>query len=190
MRSISQRQLQIITIIGLCIAIVCLTIAYAVMNIKLKITGNVDMDSANWDIHFEDVNATTTGNASYTIPSIDGTTMKDYQVTITKPGDFVYFNIKIINNGNIPATLNKVTITTPNCISPINNTNDEEIVCTNLSYNLLYADGTQIQNGDYLPAGSMKELQLKMGYKEEATTLPSSSVSIENLEITLNYLQN
>ena len=90
-----------------------LSIAYAILNVTLNISGSAKVTSADWDISIENVSIVTEGSASVLKqPVIDGTEIKDFNVSLTKPGDAIYITFYVTNNGSIDAKFVNSTLHT------------------------------------------------------------------------------
>jgi len=184
----NQREMRIITVVALCVAVICLSVAYAAMGQTLTITGSAEMRMANWNIHIDNLKATTTGLATYTMPNVSNTQLGNYDVVLNKPGDSVTFTFDIVNDGDINATLGTLTKGKPKC-SSLTNKKDEEIVCNNIVYSLKYADGSSVEVGDSLLVNNHMSAKLTISYDESATEVPESTVNISDLDLTLIYDQ-
>ncbi len=184
----NQREMRIITVVALCVAVICLSVAYAAMSETLKVGGSAKMTGADWNVHFANVSASTTGVATYTMPSISSTQLHDFGVVLTKPGDSVTFRFDIMNDGNLDAVLGTLTKSNPEC-SSLTSEEDGTIVCNNLVYKLSYEDDTAVEVGDTLTKKTYKSAKLVLAYKENATEVPSSTVNIKNLDITFIFNQ-
>ena len=200
-----QRTIRMLGLITVFVAILGLTVAFAAMSKTLNINGTAEVDNSKWDVHFatsEDgsINMdewknsflSESGNGKLTkLPTIASTTVSDFEVTLTKPGDEVDFGFVIVNSGTMDAKLADIQIKEPVCTS---NTNpaDAEIVCNNLYYNISdysfenYDEnkiGTVIgKNGEY------DYVYITLGY--QGNQLPSDDVNISNLGVTLVYTQD
>ncbi len=184
----NQREMRIITVVALCVAVICLSVAYAAMGQTLKITGSAEMRMSDWNIHIANMNASTTGVATYTMPNVSNTQLSGFDVVLTKPGDSVTFTFDIVNDGDINATLGTLNKGTPKC-SSLTNKSDEEIVCDNITYSLKYADGSPIEVGDSLLKDNHMSAKLTLSYNEGATEVPKSTVNISDLDLTFIYDQ-
>ena len=90
-----------------------LSIAYAILNVTLNIGGSAKVTSADWDISIENVSIVTDGSASVLKqPVVDGTEIKDFNVSLTKPGDAIYITFYVTNNGSIDAKFVNSTLHT------------------------------------------------------------------------------
>ena len=102
------RKIKMISLCALLVAVLALTIAFAALSQTLTIKGSASMDTASWDIHFDkNVETEVYNNAKFiTEPSIADNELKaDFKVELTKPGDGVYLNFKIVNDSSIMAKL-------------------------------------------------------------------------------------
>ena len=169
-----ERATKKISIVSLLIAVVGLTVAFAAMSRTLTINGTATMDTAKWDIYFDnllpaDPTSAVTGEAVVnTAPTIttgtDGakTRIGDFAVTLTKPGDKVVYTFDVVNAGDINATLGTLTKnaadtnkSTPTCTGKASDSAkreaDAQTVCSNLIYTLKYTDGgSDVQVNDAL----------------------------------------
>ncbi len=193
------RKTKAVAIVALIVAVLGLTVAFAALSTTLTINGTAEVNTATWDIHFENLSsAVTTGDATETTaPTIQvganskpNTKIGDFKVQLTKPGDSVTYTFDVKNTGTIDATLGTLTLGTPQCTSIAEPTveNDATIVCDNLTYELTYTDGgAKVTQGDALNKGETKNLTLKLSF--DGDQLPSDDVSIDGLDVTMIYNQ-
>ena len=88
-------------LIVLAVSVFGLGIAYALLSTTLTITGTTSVSAATWDIHFNNLGATYTGDATYTLPQFtSATSLTDYEIVLTKPGDSVTFTFDIVNRAD------------------------------------------------------------------------------------------
>ena len=193
------RKTKAVAIVALIVAVLGLTVAFAALSTTLTINGTAQVNTATWDIHFEDLSsAVTTGDASELTPPTIGvgeeskpnTHIGDFEIQLTKPGDSVAYTFDVKNNGTIDATLGTLTLGTPQCTSIAEPTveNDATIVCDNLKFELTYTDGgTPVAQNDTLNKGETKNLTLKVSF--DGDELPTDDVSIDGLDVTMIYNQ-
>jgi len=193
-----ERKIKSLSLIALVVAVLGLTVAFASLSQTLTINGTAKVDSAKWDIHFENLSfGTVTGDATIiTEPTIKdssngkkSTVIGDYDVTLTSPGDSVTYTFDVTNNGTIDAMLSNLTKNTkPICTSNSNVNEDAAIVCNGLTYSLTYTDtGAVVAQGDNLDKCTTKNMTLKLEY--DSNELPSDDVTISGLGVVLNYVQ-
>ena len=200
-----QRTIRMLALVTVFVAVLGLTVAFAAMSKNLNINGVAEVDNSKWDVHFatsEDGSINMddwkndflgeTGNGKLTkLPTIASTTVSDFEVTLTKPGDEVDLGFVIVNSGTMNARLEDIRINEPVCTSDTNPA-DAEIVCSNLKYEVtdymfdFYDEnkiGTVIgKNGEY------DYVYITLGY--EGNQLPTDDVKISNLGVTLVYTQD
>ena len=183
------REMRIITVAALCVAVICLSVAYAALSQTLKVSGNAKMNGADWNVHFANVKVAATGVATYTMPTVSSTQLKDFGVVLSKPGDSVTFSFDIVNDGNLDAVLSSLSKSNPECNS-LTSERDSEIVCNNITYTLKYQDDSAVEEGDQLLKNTYRTAKLKVAYADDATEVPSSTVNIDNLDLTLIFNQD
>ena len=185
------RRFKIVSIFILIIAVIGLSIAYAAMSEILSITGTAKMNSADWNIKFENLSVEKTGDATFVLPTLSDTSLLDYEVNLTKPGDSVTFIFDVTNNGNIDAVLGTVTKGKPECNGVGSNaTSDSKTVCNNLIYSLKYEDGSDVKVGDTLDKKEVSKMKLQLVYNSDASVLPNDDVTVKGLDINVIYNQN
>ena len=88
-----------------------LGIGFAALAANLKINGTVNIDSASWDVHFENVSITEGSVEANPAPTTNNTdtTEMTYAINFEKPGDFFEFTTDIVNAGTIDAMVNLMT---------------------------------------------------------------------------------
>lgn len=177
----------------LAVSLIGLTIAYAQLTQRLNINGTAKSKSNTWDIHFENLKSTVTGNAvlsqdnPLTIVS-NSTTISGSVGNLSLPGDSIVYTFDIANKGTISAQLSAdPIISTPECSS--NDETGATIVCENVIYTLTYADGSKIKTGDILEKGEKKAAKLTLSLKNSMSAVPSAEVDITNIAAVLNYNQ-
>ena len=179
-------------LLTLIVAIVGLSVAYALLSTTLSISGSTKVSAASWGIKFKNLSGSATGGATYTLPTLSDTSLSDYEIILTKPGDSVTFNFDIANEGTIGAKVTSLIKNTPTCsgvAGSTTGTTDAPLVCNNITYSLTYANGTAISQNDTLDPNETKNLKLSLVYNENAASLPSNDVAISNLAITIIYGQ-
>lgn len=177
----------------LAVSLIGLTVAYAQLTQRLNINGTAKSKSNTWDIHFENLKSTVTGNAvlsqdnPLTIVS-NSTTISGSVGNLSLPGDSIVYTFDIANKGTISAQLSADPIvSTPECSS--NDATGATVVCENVIYTLTYADGSKIKTGDILEKGEKKAAKLTLSLKNSMSAVPSAEVDITNIAAVLNYNQ-
>lgn len=193
-----KQDIKIITIIFLIIIVFSLAIAYATLSQQLNIRGTAGFHSAKWSVRFNGVSGKVASGdpnfVKYTLPDVADTSLKNFKVTLSEPGDSVTFTISVINDGEIDAELGSLTKLTPKCTGLNADTSqaltDANAVCDNLTYTLKYADTkADVSTGDLINQGQTKKIELTYTMKAGATPIPSDDVIVSNLDITFVYNQ-
>ena len=188
--TISKNKKITLIIVFLSVALVSLTIGYALMSSNLKINTTGMVTPASWRIHFIDSSSTTQGSATVSgLPEKTDTTELSYNCTLTKPGDQCKVDATIKNDGDINAKLALITK-----LDPTYTGKDEDIALMkeNTVYNVKYNNidsSTILSKNPTLTPGSEATVTIVFGYKREATTLPSNTISVSNLGVQLLYEQ-
>ena len=196
------------------ISITTMTLAYAALSTTLTITGTAEFKEASFGISIEEIDAdvywesqwggTTNGNiVTYgdaqliTKPTITGTSINNYRISLRKPSDSIYLIYKVTNVGNIPVMLESISYSDPIFTSSTNNTDDIKLMQDNFSYE--YNLYELIQEGDYwyegyyfnpgyiLCPGKSLAFELWNGYDYDATQIPSNNITISNLSAQFNF---
>ena len=179
-----KRQVQVIAVLMLCLVIICLTIAYALMSDKLSVTDNSKKEL--WDIHISDVSASIVGSTTYKLPTINGTNLNEFEVNLTKPGDSVTFVFDIINDGNVNAVLSNINKSKYKC------SNDKgvelEEICNQLTYKFTKENGEKIEEGTVLYADTKEKVRLTIEYPTSVESLSTSSIIVKDIDLELNYI--
>lgn len=183
---------KIIAVIALVLAVVGLSIGFAALQTRLEINGTAEVTGGKtWDVKFVDssLKVDKVGSAQSTDPTVSATTIKDYKVTLAKPGDKVSYYFQVTNAGSFDAKIDSITIGTPTCSTAA--------FCSNLKYTFAYttasggAAGTAPAAGDTLAVNETKWLVLSVEYlvSADSSTLPSTTVTVSGLSATMNYVQ-
>lgn len=102
-----ERRIKVFSLCALIVAVLGLTIAFAALSQTLTIKGSADVSAASWDIHFKNnMEAATAGSAKILKqPTLDNDSLsiKDFEVSLTKPGDIATLMVDIVNDGTITA---------------------------------------------------------------------------------------
>ena len=180
-----------VAIIGTLIVIVtAIAVGYASFSESLTISGSASVKSSTWSVVF------TNGLASeITHPEIDTkqTTVGNYSVRLTAPGDFVGYIVDVENKGTFCAEIETITVPTPTCTGTGNNAAvDAANVCKHLTYTLTDASSNPIETGKVLKTNQTDQFRVLLKYGEEVTAeeLPKADVTISNLSVSITYKQS
>ena len=204
------KRMKLYILVALVFSILTISIAYAVLSTSLDISGSATVQESSWGFKLgEGISVSgkdyeTTGSAIYNAPSFDGVTAT-YNFSLSKPGDSVTYFFRIYTLGSLPGEISSILTSNPTCTSSLNVKSDEELVCDNLLYEITYSDGTPIQTGDVFnttaqntPAitclkgastGNVRSIKAKITFDDKVTSVPSSTVTVNNLKTTIDLKQ-
>ena len=157
-----------------------LSIAYAILNVTLNISGSAKVTSADWDISIENVSIVTEGSASVLKqPVVDGTEIKDFNVSLTKPGDAIYITFYVTNNGSIDAKFVNSTLHT------VDYGVYKDYMMTYFKVGLTTPEEVNLASGE------SRMFMYEISWNSMADTLPGNTAPIEinNLGATILYEQ-
>ncbi len=182
-----QRFIQNAMIIVLGIAIIFMSIGYAAYGTNINIKGSTTIESTFWDVHFENTIATSNTTIDdferITPPSLNSsTTSLNFAVSL-RPGEVYEFSTTIRNGGTFDSILDSSSL----AINDDEVSNDLAYQNEYIKYSVTYDDGSEIKLGDYLNAGSSKNIIVRVEYLklDNGTKVPE-----ENQEYTFNLNMN
>ena len=154
-------------IAGLCMILVIMGVGYAAFSSQLKISGTSNITS-NWSVKITDIQSKvvsgTPANASE--PTHTDTTAT-FRTRLTNPGDTMQYDVTVLNEGDIDAKLDKITI--PESTNPA-----------------IGFEVTGIEEGSLLEAKQTATLTVTVKYND-VTEQPTDLTA--DLEVTLDYSQ-
>lgn len=174
--------IQNVTIIVLAVAIIVMSVGYAVYGADLQITGTTTIEKASWDIKFTNIqqlDTTTVDSTNITAPSLTDTTHLTFGVKMALNTTYE-FTVDVTNDGTIPAELSTFTLTgTKGSDTVLNASSGLSYSSNYLTYTVTYADGTKLAAGDELGAGESVALKVSVKYTQptSADQLPSTNES-------------
>lgn len=120
-----------------------LTVAYSALSTTLNISGSAQVNSSEWSFTVTENNvsewAPDFGDSKFTVlgnmiaydtgsvvkkPTISGTTLSGFELSLVKPGDIVRIYYLVTNIGSIPAMYKSITNSTPTITSSTGNSSD------------------------------------------------------------------
>ncbi len=191
------RNTKTLIIIGLCVAILGLTVGYAALSSVLNITGTAKTGTlaTNWNIKFKNASCEKTGYAIAGNITTEGTSLTLSDSVLVSPSDEVICTFDVVNEGTIDAEVTSVTVPNINNFTYVgsgtNKENDESIVQNGIISEMKYNNETkdEIQIGDSLNVGESKSVYIKISYKEEMMSLPENDVEINDIYAEIIYGQ-
>ena len=186
------------------------------MSSKLTINGSAKAQAGSWNIHFTktlDMPTQTTGNASFTEPTLSDTSILGFKATVTKPGDSVTYYFDIVNSGTVDALVESYVFRSgyqdcsgrrvsdhPECkiydfkSDGLINASDSSVWRTSIKYGLYYTDNNkEIKSDDTISAGETKHAKLVVEYLSGSKFLLPDGMqitSIKNTPITIDFVQS
>ena len=210
------RKIKILSLVALIVAVLGLGVAFAALSSQLTINGSAKAQAGSWNIHFAktlDMPTQTTGNASFTEPTLSDTSILGFKATVTKPGDSVTYYFDIVNSGTVDALVEDYVFRSgykdctgsyvsenANCkqydfssdgfIGPV----DSNIWRTSIKYGLYYTDNNkEIKSDDTISAGETKHAKLVVEYLSSSKYLLPDGMqitSMKNTPITIDFVQS
>ena len=205
----NQKEFQMVTIVALFIAVVFISVGFALMSTALNVQGTVKVVPANWDVKFvpstyafsnnstaaeDTVNPTSTPTAA----TFNDTTFSGYEITLTKPGDKGTITFDVENDGDLDAQVSSVTTGTPvytgEATDPTQKAADEALVEANVTYTITWSDGTAMANGNTLAkktgsTATTRTIKIEAEYDPDATAMPSAPVVISGKNLAITFTQ-
>ena len=169
--------------------ILLLGIGFAAIAANLKIDGTLNVSSASWDVHFENVsikNGSVTANPAPTSNNVDTTEMT-YTINFTKPGDYFEFTTDIVNDGSLDAM---VDVVSNNAYQDASSTTPITLP-TYLKSTVTYDDGIEIAPNHELIHGMSEKVKVRVEFRTDinVSDLPSSGDSSIVFKFIGNYKQ-
>ena len=111
-----EKSIQNVTIIVLAVAILVMSVGFALYSTTLTINGTATFKKALWSVEFDTDSYSETASSTVTVDQTDsdvfqfGKTSLVYDVTLPAPGDVYEFTVDVYNAGTIDAELSGVTL--------------------------------------------------------------------------------
>jgi hypothetical protein len=154
-------------------------IGYAALAATLNIYGTSDIDSASWDVHFNNVQVTS-GSVSATTPTISNNTTVNFSANLANPGDFYEFKVDVVNAGTLDAKLDGIEIL------PVLTQEQSNY----FKYTVTYLDGADIYKNDSLDSGVTKTLLIRFEYlvNTDTSLYPTNDDNL-SFSVSMTYVQ-
>ena len=211
---IVEKKVMRIVFLFVLLAIITMSIAYAVLSTTLNITGRTEVLDASWNMELEELivedystppeNATVSGNViSYgnaqliIEPTIVDTQIINYKISFGKVGDSILLEYKLTNTGTIPAKV--VSSKWKDYVISSETNNQEDIQLVNDYFNSNYelyelilnngkiVDSKLIEPGDILCPGAVFAVQISHSYSVNAPRVPYGKTTISNLGVEFDF---
>ena len=97
-------------IAGLCMILVIMGVGYAAFSSQLKISGTSNITS-NWSVKITDIQSKVVNGTPTNVSEPTHTdTTATFRTRLTNPGDTMQYDVTVLNEGDIDAKLDKITI--------------------------------------------------------------------------------
>ena len=178
-------KIKIVALVTLIVAVIGLTVAFAILSSNLNISGSAYVDPVKWGIYFDELSDGVTYNKATLDANTKAEIMTDsngaktkignMNVNLSIPGDKVVYTVDLVNEGTIPVEIAGIT--------------KSDMKYDFITFKVTYT-GTndEVSKGDVIEAGSDGEpaiynLTITINYdKELVNELPT-----EELQIGLSY---
>ena len=168
-------------VIILLLLVLGLSVGYAILSASFNINGTSTIKSNTWEIGTDGTDITCPSGQVCTIQPnnpddltpddgtengaiiwTDGNTVY-FKHLLTKPGDVFTFNATYTNSGTIDAKVSSVVTSSLNATAQ-----------SFMTYDVTYANGSAIREGDSLPAGSTATFKVTVAYRSTVVDLPTA----------------
>ena len=184
------RNLKLITIGGLILIVVALSVAYAALGQTLNVTGTAQVTGNTWDVKLQAGSCTKTGSATAGTVTVSGTTATVSGVKLALPGDSVTCTATVVNNGTVAAKLSSFSKKSVSIVGTSTTaTADANLISSNSTYTVTYDGSASPTTGSALAAGASKEVKITITFNSGATSVPTNAVNISNMGATLSFAQ-
>ena len=161
--------------------ILFISIGYAVLNASYKVNGTTNISGARWNLYLDHIsikNGSVTASAG---PTINGNNL-EYEITLTKPGDFFEFTFNVNNRGTINAMIGSIS-------SKLNNV-DLTTPPAYLDYIVEYYDGETIEELQALNVGETDTIRIRVAYKTDINVndMPTTAQEL-HFDFNISYVQ-
>lgn len=179
-----QKNTQMFVIAILAVAVLTMSVGFAVFTQTLDINGNVTVASSKWSIAFDTSSyVESDGSVAVSNKTLDGTSMT-YNVTLTKPGDFYEFTVNVKNTGTFDANLTGISMSALT-------TEQAKYLTYEITYNgTKYTANATGLSVALAKTGGVATVKVRVQYiqPEASADLPSTQVTVP-LTASLTYSQ-
>ena len=164
-----------IAIIALAVAVVFMSVGFALYSQQLTLNGTATVQPATWSVKFDTTTGVTPGQGSVAATTSTLTdTSYTYAFTLAKPGDFFEMDIPVVNAGTINAQLKTITM------SQLSASQSNYLSYT-LSYNgTPYTQTTTLSTPVALNAQATATVKVKVEYllPNDSANLPQTAQTV------------
>ena len=188
-----KRKIDIRTSVLVILAIITVSIGFSLLTQQLDIEGQANVAGVGWRIHFANLDTVNLTGTSEEIEApeltVNNTVISGFHILLKESGDKASYMFDVVNDGGIDGIIETLVNSTPTCTgSGVNATNDENTVCSGLTYELKYtSSGEVVKIGDTLDKGETVNVTLTVGYT--AVTPIVEDVEVTGLSYYVTYVQ-
>ena len=176
MRS-SNKKVYIVLII---VALIGITIGYAVINTTLNINGKSNISKNTWDVYFDNVIVNAGSVEAVEIPTVSSKTTVDFEVGLNLPGDYYEFTVDVVNDGTIDAMIES--------IEKFPELSEEQ--AKYLNYTVTYENGEAITTKQLVKKEEFVRLKVRVELRKDIDPSDLPEVGdVLYLRFTVNYQQ-
>ena len=158
------------------VLILFLSIGFAYLTANLDVTGTIAFRENTWNVHLDNI-VVEEDSVDADTPTIN--TDKDtvnFNISLTRPGDYYEFYVDVVNAGTMDATLD----------STVKSTLTGNYL-TNLNYNVTYYSDRALTKGDLLRVGCKERIKVRVEYKYDVDSY--TKLDDINLFFKVNYIK-
>ncbi len=169
----SNRDKKNIMIVALLIAVVFMSVGYALLSTKLDIQGTSSIIDPVWDVGIVSISENSTeGYANSLNSTVINKFSAKFNVELQMPNDKVTYTINVKNEGTIDAKLNSITI-----------------MPEDYNEGFIIYDIEGIKAGEILSVGQSKAFTLSVMYNSDAMGQPQKEELTKEINLILDYIQ-
>ena len=175
---------QVVVIAALAIAILFMSVGFALFTKNLQVNGTTTVDAAQWDIHFDpNTYMAQPGSKDITYSLDSANTTLQFETELEQPGDFATFAINAKNFGTFDADLTSITLSTLTA-------DQQQYLEYTVQYNGVTYNATTTDLSIPLNVNQSKTLVVTVKYNlpADSSKLPQDNVDV-SLTATLGYQQ-
>ncbi|MDR2063607.1 MAG: hypothetical protein LBQ02_02335 [Candidatus Nomurabacteria bacterium] len=186
-KSQHHQKTRIVAVIALIIGVLGLGVAFAALGTTLKINGTAQIGSAKWDIRWENLNCTTTGEAEVNPAASISADFQTITINakLVTPTDKITCDFEAANKGDLVAKLDSGSFAS----------SVAGLATIKVDYTFKYRStnggatvGNNVGAADLdLPANQNHQMQLVL--TNANTTLQGTASTVENFSFDLPYVQ-
>jgi len=168
-----------VNIIMLLIIIFLISIGYSYLNTNVSINGISSIASSQWNVYWNNVQVMN-GSVEANTPTIINQSTVNFDIFLSKPGDYYEFTVDAKNDGTIDAMIANITKTI----------NNNTTIPNYLNYEVTYVDGVEILQNHILATNTFETIKVRVEFKKdiEPEDLPTNPETL-NISFGINYIQ-